>query len=154
MGVVVDSFCLNAQAQRLDCYNQFTFSLSNLLKCQPKRLTRICKFLCHLIPNLVSYFSFYRTMTIPFSPGKGYGFEIDGSHSPLLISWVSRGSPSDQVGLHKDDMLLSLNGHDVREAMSTTVQAIISYSTGSPLTMKVARHSTHSSPSFKKVLSL
>lgn len=81
----------------------------------------------------------YSTMTVPYSTGKGYGFEMDGSHSPILISWISHGSPADRVGLCKGDVLYTVNGHDVSQAMTTTVQAIISYCTGSPLTLKIGR---------------
>lgn len=78
-------------------------------------------------------------MTVPYSERTGYGFLIDGSQKPLRISLVERGSMSQEAGLMSGDLLLKVNGHDVREAILQTVQSIISYSTGSPLTLKIAR---------------
>ena len=78
-------------------------------------------------------------MTVPYSERTGYGFLIDGSRKPLRISLVERGSMSQEAGLMSGDLLLKVNGHDVREAILQTVQSIISYSTGSPLTLKIAR---------------
>lgn len=84
-------------------------------------------------------FSNQSTMTVPYSERTGYGFLIDGSRKPLRISLVERGSMSQEAGLMSGDLLLKVNGHDVRESILQTVQSIISYSTGSPLTLKIAR---------------
>lgn len=78
-------------------------------------------------------------MTVPYSSTSGYGFLIDGSRKPLRVSLVEKDSSSQMAGLMTDDLLLMVNGHNVKDSILQTVQSIISYSTGSPLTLKVAR---------------
>ena len=78
-------------------------------------------------------------MTVPYSSTSGYGFLIDGSRKPLRVSLVERDSTSQMAGLMADDLLLTVNGHNVKDSILQTVQSIISYSTGSPLTLKVSR---------------
>lgn len=81
-------------------------------------------------------------MTITCTPGSGYGFEIDGTRRPLQVSAVSKGSSSADAGLLKGDLLVTVNGHSVKEAPLGQVQSIISYGMGTPLTVKVARSIT------------
>lgn len=57
---------------------------------------------------------------------------------------VTSGSHASHAGLKAGDFLLTVNGRDVIRAPAAQVEAIISYSAGSPLTLRVARVATRS----------
>lgn len=78
-------------------------------------------------------------MTVRCSRDRTYKFVLDGTHWPTRVATVSPNSPAHRAGLTAGDFLLTVNGRDVIRAPVAQVEAIINYSAGSPLTLKVAR---------------
>ena len=74
------------------------------------------------------------------SVGNDYGFDLDGSRTPLRVSLVLPESPAAEAGLQTEDLLLMVNGHDVSRMSLAKVQSIISYCCQSPITVKVLRY--------------
>ena len=69
---------------------------------------------------------------------------MDGSQWPTRVASVAPGSYAYRAGLRAGDFLITVNGRDVIQAPVLQVEAIISYSAGSPITLKVARVATKS----------
>ena len=90
-------------------------------------------------------------MTITCHSDSGYGFELDPAQHPLQVSSLSPGSSAFESGLRKGDLLLMLNGHDVSKAPLVKVKSIMSYTVGSPITIKIARLDTEKSSIYNKV---
>ena len=78
-------------------------------------------------------------MTVRCSRDRTYKFVLDGSNWPTRVDSVASSSPAHHAGLTLGDFLLTVNGRDVVRSPVAQVEAIISYSAGSPLTLKVAR---------------
>lgn len=79
------------------------------------------------------------TMTVRGTQESGYQFKLDGAQWPARVVSVSSSSHGYCAGLRAGDFLLTVNGRDVIHSPVAQVEAIMSYSSGSPLTLKVAR---------------
>lgn len=83
------------------------------------------------------------TVLCPRGQEEDYGFELDGAHWPVRVRRIVKGSPAGLAGMRQGDFFLMLNGHDVLQAPLAQVQAVVSYSAGAALTVKVARVAGH-----------
>lgn len=59
----------------------------------------------------------------------------------MSVAAVVPGSVTDQSGVKAGDFVVKLNGHDVLHSSMETVQSILKFSLGSPLTLHIARPS-------------
>jgi S1-C subfamily serine protease len=60
----------------------------------------------------------YRVLSQPASPVELTGFTSGLSQSGVLITYIHPGSPAEQVGLRRGDIILSVGGHPVNDRAS------------------------------------
>ena len=85
------------------------------------------------------------TVVCPRGRDEDYGFELDGTYWPVRVHRVVKGSPAGLAGMRQGDFFVMLNGHNVLQAPLAQVLAVVSYSAGAALTVKVARVAGHKS---------
>ncbi|GLV42592.1 Rho guanine nucleotide exchange factor 2 [Carabus blaptoides fortunei] len=66
---------------------------------------------------------------------KGYGMKVSGD-KPVYVQSVKEGGAAEKAGLHADDKIIQVNGHDVMESTHTEVVALIRSSNQVVLTVQ------------------
>ncbi|KAH8284540.1 hypothetical protein KR018_004011, partial [Drosophila ironensis] len=91
-------------------------------------------------PNLLPKNFQYLTLTVR-KDGNGYGMKVSGDN-PVFVESVKPGGAAEIAGLVAGDMILKVNGHEVRQEKHPTVVALIKASTTVELAVKRSQKMT------------
>lgn len=67
--------------------------------------------------------------------GKGYGMKVSGER-PVFVESVTDGGAAFRAGLHKGDMILQVNGHDVKASFHAEVVQLMKATQNLELTVQ------------------